>query len=227
MEQLKETVTSVIGRCTPKPELAECLICTDRCHTGLMLTVEGCGHMTCKGCFQEYLKVKLGEKVWPILCPICMTESGSGRRRQVITRLLVDELTLPAPLLDQWTEWELAQFVIRISCTLCNKSSFYELSEYSRSKVLVCTHTPEHTFCRDCGCPVVPGRDHGTGCADIAFEKLAGEKKWIRCPKPSCRVMVEKYEGCDNISCRCGMYFCYQCGKDIIRGSHACTPGQP
>jgi hypothetical protein len=82
MEQLKETVTSVIGRCTPKPELAECLICTNRCHTGLMLTVEGCGHMTCKGCFQEYLKVKLGEKVWPILCPICMTESGSGRRRQ-------------------------------------------------------------------------------------------------------------------------------------------------
>ena len=84
MEQLKETVTSIIGKCTPKPDWADCPICTERCHTGLMLTVEGCEHMVCKGCFQEYLKVKLREKVWPVLCPICMTGSEPGRRRQGI-----------------------------------------------------------------------------------------------------------------------------------------------
>jgi hypothetical protein len=82
MEQLKETVTSIITKCTPKPDLTNCLICTERIHTGLMLTVEGCGHMLCKSCFQEYLKVKLAEKVWPIVCPTCMTDSGSGKRRQ-------------------------------------------------------------------------------------------------------------------------------------------------
>jgi hypothetical protein len=123
----------------------------------------------------------------------------------VITRLLVDELTLPAPIVDQWTEWELSQFVIRIICTLyvppgprflffsrdrhvtcrCSKPSFYELSEYDRSKVLVCTHTPEHTFCRDCYGPVVPGRDHGTSCGDTALERLAGERRWVRCPRAS------------------------------------------
>lgn len=84
MEQLRETVTSIMGKCAPKPDWADCLICTERYHTGLMLTVEGCGHMMCKTCFQEYLKVKLGEKVWPILCPTCMTDSGSGKRRQGI-----------------------------------------------------------------------------------------------------------------------------------------------
>ncbi len=123
----------------------------------------------------------------------------------MITRLLVDELTLPAPIVDQWTEWELSQFVIRISCCLyvplrspfvsfsqyqhatcrCSKPNFYELSEYDRSKVLVCTHTPEHIFCRDCNSPVVPGRDHGTSCGDTALERLAGERRWVRCPRPS------------------------------------------
>ena len=85
MEQLKETVTSIIGKCTtPKPDRADCLICTEQCDAALMLTVEGCGHMMCKGCFQEYLKVKLTEKVWPVLCPICMTNNEPGKRRQGI-----------------------------------------------------------------------------------------------------------------------------------------------
>ena len=91
VEQLKETVTSIMGKCTPKPDSADCLICTERFDTGLMLTVEGCGHMMCKACFQQYLKVKLNEKVWPIICPTCMTESGSGKRRQGILIRVTEE----------------------------------------------------------------------------------------------------------------------------------------
>jgi hypothetical protein len=84
IEELEKTLTSIIAKCAPMPDEADCLICTDRCHAEVMLTVEGCGHIICKVCFQEYLKVKLGEKIWPILCPICMTESGLQRKRQGI-----------------------------------------------------------------------------------------------------------------------------------------------
>ena len=86
IEGLKKVLTSVIGNSTPAPssEQAECLICTDQQWAGMMLAVEGCGHMMCKACFQEYLKVKLGEKIWPILCPICMTEDRLQRRPQGI-----------------------------------------------------------------------------------------------------------------------------------------------
>ena len=90
MEQLKETVTSIITKCSPKPALADCLTCTERFPTVLMPTVEGCGHMLCKGCFQEYLRVKLAEKVWPIVCPTCMTDSGPGKRRQGIPVRVTD-----------------------------------------------------------------------------------------------------------------------------------------
>ena len=92
IEGLKKILTSIIANCTPAPsEAAECLICTDQQWAGMMLTVEGCGHMMCKACFQEYLKVKLGDKVWPILCPICMTESGLQRKPQgILHSTLVD-----------------------------------------------------------------------------------------------------------------------------------------
>jgi len=84
IEELKKTLTSVILNRTPASTLEECLICTDRHWQENMLSVEGCGHTMCKACFQEYLKVKLGEKIWPILCPICMTETGLLRKPQGI-----------------------------------------------------------------------------------------------------------------------------------------------
>ena len=89
IDELKKTLTSILEKCTPAPtpQQSECLICTDRHWVNHMPTVEGCRHMMCKGCFQEYLKVKLAEKIWPVLCPICMTESGLQRRPQGILHL--------------------------------------------------------------------------------------------------------------------------------------------
>src|SRR5258706_15049873 len=97
-----------------------------------MVTVEGCGHMMCKRCMQGYIKMKLEESAWPILCPICTTESESQRKRQgilvcvlkysaahafeVITRLLVNRLLLSTATLNRWRECERSQVVIQIRC---------------------------------------------------------------------------------------------------------------
>lgn len=98
INELKNTLTSIIEKCTPAPipEQSECLICTDQHWTTRMLTVEGCSHMMCKACFQEYLKVKLGEKIWPILCPICMTENGLQRRPQGILHVIPESMVSDA-----------------------------------------------------------------------------------------------------------------------------------
>ena len=81
---LGKTLTSIMRKCTPVPNTAECLTCTERFSTMSMVTVEGCGHMMCKRCMQGYVKMKLEESAWPILCPICATESESQRKRQGI-----------------------------------------------------------------------------------------------------------------------------------------------
>jgi len=60
----------------------DCPICTEHFPPKDMAIVEGCGHVMCKGCLRDYIGARLGERVWPILCPICMAESGPGRRAQ-------------------------------------------------------------------------------------------------------------------------------------------------
>lgn len=82
IEELKKTLTSILRKCAPKPDTADCLICTDQFSMGGMVMVEDCGHMMCKGCMQDYIKMKLGESAWPVLCPICLTESHSQKKRQ-------------------------------------------------------------------------------------------------------------------------------------------------
>ncbi len=37
--------------------------------------------------------------------------------------------------------------------------------------------------------------------------------RYQRCP--GCRMWVEKTEGCQNASCKCGIYFCYKCGVEF------------
>ena len=45
---------------------------------------------------------------------------------------------------------------------------------------------------------------------DRALEEWAKKSGAKRCSK--CRFWVQKSEGCDHMTCRCGYEFCYVCG---------------
>ncbi|CAI9259533.1 unnamed protein product [Lactuca saligna] len=48
---------------------------------------------------------------------------------------------------------------------------------------------------------------------DIAFGILSERNQWMRCPM--CRHCVELVKGCAIVKCRCGIEFCYKCGKKV------------
>ena len=60
----------------------DCPICTEHFSPNGMAMVEGCGHVMCKGCLRDYIGARLGERIWPVLCPMCMVDNGPGRRAQ-------------------------------------------------------------------------------------------------------------------------------------------------
>lgn len=48
---------------------------------------------------------------------------------------------------------------------------------------------------------------------DKGFLRYVQRKKMKKCPK--CRMWVEKSEGCNAMTCRCGTTFCWRCGVDV------------
>jgi len=62
--------------------------------------------------------------------------------------------------------------------------------------------------------------------------RMAAAQSWKRCPAPGCGHVVERTEGCNHMCCRCGVDFCYACGKqytssnptaDNVHGTAACS----
>ena len=52
------------------------------------------------------------------------------------------------------------------------------------------------------------------GDTDASFDSLVQERMQ-RCPR--CRAPVEKSEGCNQMTCRCGNHFCYVCSAELPR----------
>ena len=85
IEQLMSSLMSIVGERGPKMNTSDCLICTEPLTREETVSVEGCGHTACKNCLRQYISSRLGERVWPILCPICVAEGGSRRKAQGTT----------------------------------------------------------------------------------------------------------------------------------------------
>ena len=54
---------------------------------------------------------------------------------------------------------------------------------------------------------------HDSNCADAheaTLDGVATSEGWVRCTK--CRLLIERVNGCDHMTCRCGAEFCFQCG---------------
>lgn len=65
--------------------------------------------------------------------------------------------------------------------------------------------------------------NHRGVCDDNGVNFLEDRFNFRRCGK--CRFVVEKNQGCNHMTCRCGHQFCYSCGG-LWSNSHQC-PAQP
>lgn len=60
---------------------------------------------------------------------------------------------------------------------------------------------------------------------DVAEKQLlalAKREGWQRCPE--CHVMIERTEGCNEMTCECGQIFCYACGEAFEDHVQDCEP---
>lgn len=70
-------------------------------------------------------------------------------------------------------------------------------------------------------CPKCFLDKHEGGCDQQEIDFLQNNLHFRQCE--NCKFIVERTEGCNHMTCRCGYQFCYICGKKWTGYEHACN----
>lgn len=193
-----------------------CLICLeDITREQAILPIEGCEHIFHHECFCDFLKSKIDERAFPIKCPgeKCKNEIGHeflkdclGDPKYLKYQLKLEEFSFKSftekhadeysccPTADCKYIFVYEEGVNEFACPNCNK-------EYC----LKCkTEWHKNMTCEQYQTQKQHQKD------EYIIEFVKG-KNYKQCPQ--CKFWVERTEGCDAMSCRCGTQFCYRCGK--------------
>lgn len=173
-----------------------------------------CVHPFCIDCMVKYITVKLEDNVGNIPCPSLNCE-------QFLDPISCRNLVGPQ-LFVKWSDVLCESCVLGVAQCYCPNRSCSALildecgGNAKRSQCPSC----KRSFCFQCKLPWHAGfqceesrelRDRN----DVVFGVVAEFNKWKRCPQ--CRHFVELIEGCKIVKCRCGISFCYSCGKRVYR----------
>lgn len=169
-------------------------------------TVSFCAHAFCNSCIGRYVAAKISENVAVIGCPDPGCEEGfveMGTCRDII----------PPELFDRWSVslCELALGEKKYYCPFKDCSALLINDNDGAEKKIRETECPHchRMFCARCRVPWHDGikckefrklGDDEKGEEDLMFKKLAGKKKWQRCP--NCKMFVSRIDGCLQIKCR-------------------------
>ena len=193
-----------------KDEKVTCPICYDEVSHPEQL---GCGHIYCSGCLRHYLASAPETKTFPLVClgdeSACKIPISLPLTRRFMTPQAFQALVEAAfrSYLDEHSQ-ELKY------CTTPDCQQIYRHSPETR--ILQCPSCFS-SICSACdddaheGMTCKERRDQkNPSVQDRLFNKWADEH-CKRCPE--CRSVIEKIDGCNHITCRCGAHFCWKCGK--------------
>ncbi|KAJ4842244.1 hypothetical protein Tsubulata_046560 [Turnera subulata] len=201
-----------------------CEICAETRTSNEFFSIKGCSHAYCTHCVAQYIESRLQENIIKIRCPV--SDCKKGWLDPVNCREI-----LPGEVFDRWGNALCEAAVPRSKKFYCpyKDCSAMLIKEGRRvSKECECPNC-KRSFCVKCKVAWHSGMkcdafqklneeqdENERGMEDIMLAKLAGDKRWKRCPV--CRVYVEKTEGCNHMKCRCKTSFCYRCGCALKSG---------
>jgi IBR domain, a half RING-finger domain len=203
----------IANRADAVDETTSCKLCMTDPDPMEALYVE-CGHMWCKDCLNQYFaQVFTDREQFPPRC--CRPEGFSLENVQMH---LDDEVLIH--VMEKWEEWSASDptYCANIQCRsfISNDQVNGQKAVCIKCKVVTCVE------CKAKMCLHHAPDMHPYPIDDPENDKLAEKEGWKRCPNKKCNKLVEKIEGCDTMTCRCGQQFCYGCGNSF-EGPFPCT----
>ncbi|XP_043694509.1 probable E3 ubiquitin-protein ligase RNF217 [Telopea speciosissima] len=170
-----------------------------------------CVHPFCVDCIAKYIEVKVEDREPNVPCPALNCE-------KLLDPLSCHQILPSTGLFEKWCDLLCESTVLRLENAYCPFPTCSTLILNECQENITRSECPncKKLVCFQCKLPW----HAGFGCEetgemteenDFLFGELVERNKWRRCP--GCKYHVERNEGCQNIKCRCGVLFCYTCGK--------------
>jgi hypothetical protein len=190
---------------------SNCPICYDTISSPVQL---GCGHNYCTACIRHFLSTASETKSFPLCC------MGNENNCHIPIPLPTLQKFLTVQQFEQLLE---SSFVTHIKqlpqefkyCTTPDCNQVHRCNSSSASSVI---HCPS---CLSAVCSTCHEEAHeGLTCAERKLhsdpveqerlnDQLAMQVGYKKCPR--CDIWIEKIDGCNHMSCRCGVHICWVC----------------
>lgn len=225
--------SGLVNYSSPDKTLPADLVC-GICYDSIVARDEAysvdCGHEFCRDCWMAYLETAGGDKKFGALevrCP----------QQKCDSRVLPRHLQAISPRLRQdWDDTYFRAFLeMDQSCRACPGLNCPCVAVVegrgTSSQPVSCTCIQcKASFCFRCG----EGPHQPASCAAITeWTRIQAKSDfWVRKnskPCPSCHAPIEKNQGCNHMTCTCGVQFCWLCLTQLSRHSenHTCNRYDP
>jgi len=212
----------------------ECSICMTESAKEDLFLVSECQHELCRTCVVPYIDNALKENKLPIRCPKCLADPAKKNKR--IAEFSHSDLDAIIPpdvarkLHDQELNMWIAGNPLVQRCPKADCKGWFELASAVEHKDTDphCTcpiDTCKHEWCARCNVAWHKGstcekyqewaRENAT--ADQRTDAALNAAGVKRCPR--CKEGVQKTDGCNKMTCRCGQFFCNICGALLDGGN--------
>jgi hypothetical protein len=172
----------------------------------------GCGHSYCSGCLKHFLTSAVDNKTFPLICV------GNEATCNIPVAIPFIRRFLPAQTFSNLVEAAFHAYLEQHQRELkyCTTPDCKQIYRRRTDKTALQCPACFSTICPSCdeeahaGMTCQEQRIHrNPALQERLNEELAASSGYKRCP--SCRAMIEKIEGCNHMTCRCGAHICWQC----------------
>jgi len=188
------------------PEDFECPIC---CEKGVEETfqISGCGHRFCTPCLNRWYTQKVDEGCVEITCPY---STDNGLCGTAVLRERLNEVIHSGC-------YQRRERLLKLKNEMARECPYCEYIQIGNPS----SPTMNCKKCQKEYCFVHSNAHVGMTCKQYEKQHRREFKKNKRVAGkgakicPGCNAFVSKIEGCNHMTCRCGMEFCNICGEDI------------
>ncbi|KAI0114192.1 hypothetical protein F4776DRAFT_638520 [Hypoxylon sp. NC0597] len=218
-----EVVTSIMNKKEPTQKTTnilnneDCSVCWNEAENPVKT---GCHHVYCLDCFENLCMSATTQSTASKIS--CVGESGTCSKALSLPEL---QEHLSSTAFEELLEQSFASY-IRLNpqslkyCPSVDCGYVYRISDAPKMRtcpnclVAVCTACQAQHGSMTCA----DYKDLSTGGLE-AFERLKKERGIKDCPK--CKTPLEKIDGCDHMTCRCGAHICWVCLR-VFESSKPC-----